>query len=87
MVDLTATVAQQELRRSKRRDQVAIPEPYEDVKSLYRSVVAIKELVEMLAGQRGQATDIAVTWQDLLNLQMINKADIPKEIGSNPLKP
>lgn len=48
---------------SSRRQQVTIPEPYEDVKSLRASVMALKELVEELAGQRGN--DPAVTSSDL----------------------
>ena len=74
--------AHQELRRPKRRRQEAIPEPYQDVASLRASVMAIKELVEMLAGQRGRAADAAVTWQDLLNLQLVRQADIPTDIGT-----
>ena len=81
-----ATRNLQELRRSKRKPQVTIPEPYEDVQSLYRTVHAMKELVEMLAGQRGFASEVAVTWQDLLNLQLVRMADIPKEIGSNQIQ-
>lgn len=46
---------------SERRVQATVPEPYEDVPSLYRSVVALKELTEMLAGQRGAEEDRAVT--------------------------
>lgn len=50
---------------SKRRTMATIPEPYEDIKSVYRSVLAMKELVEMLAGQRGQQEDWAVTFSDM----------------------
>jgi hypothetical protein len=50
---------------SSRRPQVTIPEPYEDVKSLRASVMAIKELVEELAGQRGKRGDFAVTFDEL----------------------
>jgi hypothetical protein len=46
--------------------QATIPEPYEDVKSLYRAVLAMKELVEVLAGQRGTNRDgEAVTFGEL----------------------
>jgi hypothetical protein len=41
--------------------------------------------VETLAGQRGQAYDVAVTWQDLLNIGWIRKEEIPYDIGSHPL--
>jgi hypothetical protein len=65
-----------------RQTQVTIPEPTTDVASLRATAMATKELVETLAGQRGQAYDVAVTWQDLLDLNLIKKADIPHDIGS-----
>jgi hypothetical protein len=69
-----------------RHTQVTIPEPYEDLASLRASVLALKELVEVLSGQRGQAYDVAITWQDLLDLQMIRKEDIPYDIGTHPIQ-
>jgi len=72
--------------RKGRQPQVTIPEPTEDIASIYRTIVPIKELVEMLAGQRGQAYDVAVTWQDLLDLQLVRKAEIPFDIGSHPIQ-
>jgi hypothetical protein len=48
-----------------RRTQVTIPEPYQDVRSLQTSVMALKELVEELAGQRGTHEDKAVTFREL----------------------
>lgn len=44
--------------------QVTIPEPYEDIGSLYRVAVTTKELVEVLAGQRGDPGDRAVTYAE-----------------------
>jgi hypothetical protein len=73
--------------RKGQQTQVTIPEPYENVESLYRTVHALKELVEVLSGQRGQAFDVAVTWQDMLNLQLIRYEDIPYDIGSRPIQP
>ena len=72
------------LAKKGRQVQVTIPEPLDDVKSLRATAMATKELVEMLAGQRGQAYDVAVTWQDLLDLQLIRKEDIPYDIGTHP---
>lgn len=46
---------------SKRRVQATIPEPYETVSSLRATAMATKELVEVLAGQRGDHEDWAVT--------------------------
>jgi hypothetical protein len=70
---------------SKRRTQATIPEPYESLKSLHSTAVATKELVEMLAGQRGQAYDAAVTWNDLLNLGLIKPEQVPQNIGTHPI--
>jgi len=69
-----------------RVEQVTIPVPYQDVGSLRATALATKELVEVLAGQRGQAFDAAVTWQDLLDLQLIRVEDIPYDIGSHPFQ-
>lgn len=71
--------------RKGRQDQVTIPEPYAEVGSLRATAVATKELVETLAGQRGQAYSAAVTWQDLLDLQLIRKEDIPVDVGNHPI--
>ena len=49
----------------RRFRQATIPEPYTDVASLRASVMALKELVEMLAGQRGDRDDQAVTWGEM----------------------
>lgn len=70
---------------SKRRPQATIPEPYQTLESLRATAMGTKELVETLAGQRGQAYDAAVTWQDLLNLGLIKPEQIPRDIGSHPL--
>ena len=50
---------------------MTIPEPYDDVDSLRATAMATKELVEMLAGQRGNPMDVAVTWEDLVKLNSI----------------
>jgi hypothetical protein len=51
---------------SKKIVQATIPEPYEDVRSLRTSVLALKELVEVLVGQRGINRDNeAVTFGEL----------------------
>ena len=76
----------QQFNRSKRRAQVTIPEPVQDIASLQTTVMALKELVEVLAGQRGSPTDAAVTWQDLLDLQWIRNAEIPNDIGTNKIQ-
>lgn len=72
-------------KQSQRRAQVTIPEPYENLASLRASLQATKELVELLAGQRGQAYTTAVTWQDLLDVGLIKHEQVPKDLGSRPL--
>lgn len=67
---------------SRRRTQATVPEPYENVSSLRASVMALKELVEGLAGQRGGPVDIAVTWGDLIDLGLIKPEQVPEEFGS-----
>jgi hypothetical protein len=67
-----------------RRDQVSIPEPYENLASLRSSAIATKELVEVLAGQRGQAYTAAVTWGDLVRIGLIKEDQIPRDVGSRP---
>lgn len=69
-----------------RRRQTSIPEPTEDVRSLRTAVMALKELVETLAGQRGKAYDAAVTYGDLVALGIISDPDIPQGIGSDHLQ-
>ena len=75
------------LARRGRREQVTIPEPTLDQASHRAAIMAMKELIEVLAGQRGQAMDAAVTWQDLLDLQMVRYEEIPLDIGSKPFGP
>jgi hypothetical protein len=70
---------------SRRRTQATIPEPYETLGSLRAAVLALKELVETLAGQRGQAYDAAVTWGDLLDANVVKIEQVPQGIGSVPL--
>jgi len=66
---------------SKRRDQPTIPEPTEDVRSLRTTVAALKELVEVMAGQRGAPVDAVPTWGDLINLGLVTKSRIPEGVG------
>ena|GEM_PF-6760612 len=54
----------------------SVPEPTQDVRSLQASVLALKENVEILTGQRRGPTP--VTWDDLVRLGLIEEADIPR---------
>ena len=66
---------------SRRPLQVTIPSPIAETHSLHSAVVALKELTEGLAGHRGTLSDIAVTWQDLIDLGLIVKEQVPRGIG------
>jgi hypothetical protein len=55
----------------------AIPEPFENLPSLRAAVLATKEMVETLSGQRGRVDDMAVTWGDLLRLGLVKKDQFP----------
>jgi hypothetical protein len=48
-----------------RRQQVAIPMPGHDVAALVAVCMALKEAVEVLAGQRGDPLDRAVTFRTI----------------------
>lgn len=68
------------------RSQVSVPEPYETLSSLRSTALALKELTEVLAGQRGSANDAAVTWGDLVALGLIKQDQVPTNVGSNSHK-
>jgi len=55
----------------------------QEIGSLRATALATKELVEGLAGQRGNPRDAAVTWQDLIDLGLVIPSEIPQGIGSS----
>jgi len=59
----------------------AIPEPAATVASLRETAMATKEVVEILAQQRGirQILNSAVTWQDLLDLELVSPEQVPRK--------
>lgn len=59
------------------RKYPAIPEPMSDLQSLRQSVVALKQVIEILLRQRGAKIDGAVTWQDLVDLGLITSDKVP----------
>lgn len=67
----------------KRRPQSTIPDPTEELGSLYRSVLAMKELVEVIAGQRGAPVDCHPSWQDLIDIGLIKPDQVPKDVGGS----
>ena len=60
-----------------RRPQATIPVPGMDPASMHATIMGIKELVEDLAGQRGNRNATAVTWGDLVRLGLIKQQDVP----------
>jgi hypothetical protein len=55
----------------------AIPHPRQDIESLHRTVTALKEAVEALANVRGKPADSAITWQQLINLGIVQSSQVP----------
>lgn len=61
--------------------QQSIPEPVAEIRSLHATVLATKEIVETLTGQRGRALDAAVTWGDLVEAGLIQPDQVPTNVG------
>lgn len=61
---------------SKLSNITAIPEPTVDPKSLRATTASLKEAVEVMSGQRGASP--FVTWDDLVRLNIVSQADVPK---------
>lgn len=55
----------------------SIPEPTSDPRSLQNSVMALKDVVEALTGQR-PGTAPPVTWEDLVRLGVVTQQDVPR---------
>jgi len=64
-----------------RRKVAAVPVPYQELGSLFRTAVATKELLETLAGQTSSVGDAAVTFNDLVRFGLIDRARVPKQLG------
>jgi hypothetical protein len=63
----------------EKHHRTAVPEPYTTLESLYATVLALKEAVEVLQNQRGNSEDAAVVFRDLVALGVMNKHQIPKD--------
>jgi hypothetical protein len=72
--------------KTRRKPQVTVPNPAPDLPSLQVTVLALKELAEVLAGQRGDPRDVAVTWGDLLDLGIVKPPDVPQDVGSEGMQ-
>lgn len=55
----------------------AIPDPTLDPASLRDSVLALKQAFEIHSHQRASPLNAAVTWQDLVNLNLITISQVP----------
>lgn len=56
----------------------AIPEPVSDINSVRTATASLKEGFEILTGIRGSKLSKAITYQDLLDLGLINITQVPK---------
>lgn len=55
----------------------SIPEPSQEAQSLQVSIMALKEAVEILSGQR-RGSQPPVTWEDLVRLGVVKQEDVPR---------
>lgn len=62
----------------KKNNYPAIPEPTPDLKALNATCNALKEVVEILLGQRRNTGSAAVTYDRLVELQVITPQDVPR---------
>lgn len=57
-----------------------IPEPNLDPATMLQSVLAMKQALETILGQRrGSRPASAVTWEDLVRLGIVEEAQIPRD--------
>lgn len=57
-----------------------IPDPSRSADGMFETVVTMKQAVETLAGQRrGSRGQSAVTWDDLVDLGLIEAVQVPNE--------
>lgn len=57
-----------------------IPEPSADPEALLNTVQALKQAVETTLGQRrGSRVTSGVTWQDLIDLGLIEPDQVPRD--------
>lgn len=69
------------VQRLRRRRFAAVPDPTLNIHALYNTVLALKENLELLVGERADphASDtMAVTWAELLELGLITEDQIPR---------
>lgn len=69
--------AQPDYSPPKRR-KATVPQPDETIRGLRASVEGLKEIAEVLDGQRGSMMDAAITWGDLVQLGLVKPENVPK---------
>jgi hypothetical protein len=62
------------------KQKFVIPQPTNDLEGMYASVLAMKECLEVLMSQRGHSDDHAVTWGDLIRLDLVPAGFEPEGI-------
>ncbi|HVQ48910.1 MAG TPA: hypothetical protein VMS92_02590 [Mycobacterium sp.] len=60
-----------------KRSKATVPVPDQTLPGLQAAVMGLKEIAEVLDGQRGNMLDAAVTWQDLVDLGIVKPANVP----------
>jgi hypothetical protein len=60
-----------------KRTKATVPTPTETLPGLRASVEGLKEIVEVLDGQRGELWDTAVTWRDLVQIGVVKYEQVP----------
>jgi hypothetical protein len=60
-----------------KQTKAAVPVPGDTLEGLRASIEGLKEIAEVLDGQRGSNIDAAVTWRDLVQLGLIQPESVP----------
>lgn len=57
---------------------VPIPQPVQSVEGMFEAVLALKHAVEILSGQTGPVTSRSPSWQELVDIGLIQADQIPR---------
>lgn len=63
---------------TQRKKYPAISDPIADPENLRKVMMEVKEVVEILQGDREPRLNSAVTWEDLIDLGLATEADLPE---------
>lgn len=56
---------------------VSIPEPQKNINSMFETILALKQQVEILSGQKGPRAARAPSYQELVDMGLIQSDQIP----------